>query len=283
MSLHADTHMGRLELRVRDMTTMLAFYTRGVGLEPLADEPGSVTLGHAGKPIVRLTESKDLRPARRTDAGLFHTAVLYEDLAPLAAALVRLYQQYPQTYAGTGDHLVSQAFYFTDPEGNGVELYHDRPRDQWEWTGSEVRMATLYIDPADFVSKHLTGVDPASLPAARATLGHVHLQVGDVASAQEFYVDALGFDRTAALGNSALFVSAGGYHHHMAMNVWNSRGAGPRQNTLGMGVVDILVPTTEELMKTDERLRTAGHSPSFDGRTLTALDPWRNEIRLAVG
>lgn len=283
MSLHADTHMGRLELRVRDMTTMLAFYTRGVGLEPLADEPGSVTLGHAGTPIVRLTESKDLRPARRTDAGLFHTAVLYEDLTPLAAALVRLYQHYPQTYAGTGDHLVSQAFYFTDPEGNGVELYHDRPRDQWEWTGSEVRMATLYIDPADFVSKHLTGVDPASLPAARATLGHVHLQVGDVASAQEFYVDALGFDRTAALGNSALFVSAGGYHHHMAMNVWNSRGAGPRQNTLGMGVVDILVPTTEELMKTDERLRTAGHSPSFDGRTLTALDPWRNEIRLAVG
>ena len=127
MSLAADTHMGRLELRVRDMPTMLTYYTQGVGLEPLADEPGSVTLGHAGTPIVRLTEARDLRPARRTDAGLFHTAVLYEELPALAATLVRMYQHYAHTYAGTGDHLVSQAFYFTDPEGNGVELYRDRP------------------------------------------------------------------------------------------------------------------------------------------------------------
>jgi len=283
MSLHADTHMGRLELRVRDMPGMLAYYTEGVGLEPLADEPGALTLGHGGTPIVRLTESRELRPSRRSDAGLFHTAVLYAELPALAATLVRMYERYPHTYAGTGDHLVSQAFYFTDPEGNGVELYHDRPRDQWQWHGNQVQMATLYIDPAEFVSTHLAGVDPTALPPTQAELGHVHLQVGDIASAKAFYVDALGFDQTAALGGSALFVAAGGYHHHMAMNVWNSAGAGPRQNTLGMGVVDILVPTVEELAKADERLRFAGHRPTLDGRTLTVLDPWRNEIRLAVG
>lgn len=283
MSLAAETHMGTLELRVRDLGTQLAFYTDGVGLEPLRDESGAVTLGYGTTPIVHLTEAKDLRPARAGEAGLFHTAVVYDELPHLAKALVDLYEKFPQTYAGTGDHLVSQAFYFTDPEGNGVELYHDRPRDQWQWANGQVQMATLYIDPAEFVNKHLGGTDPCTLAPTAGNLGHVHLQVGDIASAQKFYVDALGFDQTFLLGGQALFVSAGGYHHHMAMNVWNSAGAGPRQNTLGMGVVDILVPTADELEQADERLRFAGHRSAFDGKTLTVLDPWRNEIRLSVG
>ena len=282
-SLAAETHMGRLELRVLDMATQLAFYTDGVGLEPLSDEPGAVTLGHNGTPIVRLTEAKDLRPWSRNQAGLFHTAVVYKEQAALAKTLLSMYQKHPETYAGTGDHHVSEAFYFTDPEGNGVELYFDRPRDQWLWQNNRVHMTTEYIDPVAFVNTHLSGLDLGAMAPTEAELGHVHLQVGDVQSARDFYVDALGFDETAALGNQALFVSAGGYHHHMAMNVWNSRGAGPRPKTLGMGVVDILVPTAEELAKADERLRTAGWKPTFDGRTLGVLDPWNNEIRLAVG
>ncbi|QNP57663.1 VOC family protein [Tessaracoccus defluvii] len=275
--------MGRLELRVRDLGTQLAFYTDGVGLTPLAEEPGAVTLGLGATPIVRLTEAPDLRPARRGEAGLFHTAVLYDDPAALARVLVGMFQAYPQTYVGTGDHLVSEAFYFTDPEGNGVELYRDRPRDQWTWVGGQVQMDTLHIDPVAFVNRELGGLDPATLPPTVASLGHVHLQVGDVDSARDFYVDALGFDETFAMPGSALFVSAGGYHHHMAMNVWNSRGAGPRSRTLGLGVVDILVPTLDELGRTGERLRHKGFRPDFDGRTLSVLDPWSNEIRLAVG
>ncbi len=282
-NLAADTRMGRLELRVRDLGTQLAFYTDGVGLTPLAEEPGAVTLGLGATPIVRLTEAPDLRPARRGEAGLFHTAVLYDDPAALARVLVGMFQAYPQTYVGTGDHLVSEAFYFTDPEGNGVELYRDRPRDQWTWVGGQVQMDTLHIDPVAFVNRELGGLDPAALPPTVAPLGHVHLQVGDVDSARDFYVDALGFDETFAMPGSALFVSAGGYHHHMAMNVWNSRGAGPRSRTLGLGVVDILVPTLDELGRTGERLRHKGFRPDFDGRTLSVLDPWSNEIRLAVG
>ncbi|MHA7861546.1 VOC family protein [Tessaracoccus sp. Y36] len=278
MTLAPETRMGRLELRVRDLKQQLAFYTDGVGLVPLSDEPGAVTLGLGQTPIVRLTESRDLRSAPRSAAGLFHTAVLYNELPDLARTLVSMYTKYPETYAGTGDHLVSQAFYFTDPEGNGVELYHDRPRDEWTWIGDQVQMSTLYIDPEKFVRTHLT-----DQPTSQAgELGHVHLQVGDVASAQKFYVDALGFNQTFLLGGQALFVSAGGYHHHMAMNVWNSAGAGPRTNTLGMGVVDILVPTVDEVAKADERLRAAGFTGSHDGRTLTVLDPWRNEIRLTA-
>ena len=283
MSIAPDTRMGRLELRVRDLGTQLAFYRDGVGLTPIADEPGAVTLGLGQTPIVRLTEARDLRPARRGSAGLFHTAVVFDELPALASSLVSVAQRYPETFTGTGDHLVSQAFYFTDPEGNGVELYHDRPREEWTWRGGQVQMATLHIDPEEFVRTHLGGVDPDALPEASGELGHVHLQVGDIASARQFYVDALGFDQTFEMPGSALFVSAGGYHHHMAMNVWNSAGAGPRQDTLGLGVVDVLVPTVDEIARADERLRSAGHTPTFDGQTLAVHDPWRNEIRLTVG
>ncbi len=282
-SFAPETHMGRLELRVRDMERQLAFYTEGVGLEPISDEPGAVTLGHGGRPIVRLTESKDLRPARRNEAGLFHTAVLYDDPKALARTVVSMANSYADRYAGTGDHLVSEAFYFTDPEGNGVELYHDRPRDQWTWIDGKVQMDTLYVDPNEFVNRHLAGVDLATMAPTEATLGHVHLQVGELESARDFYVNGLGFDETFAMPGNALFVSAGGYHHHMAMNVWNSAGAGPRQNTLGMGVVDILVPQSDELGRAEERLRHKGFQPTFDGRTMSVLDPWNNEIRLSVG
>lgn len=282
-TLAAETHMGRLELRVRDLGTQLDYYTEGVGLEPIADEPGAVTLGLAGTPIVRLTEAKDLRPAHRGSAGLFHTAILFDEHAALASSLVSLYAAHPQTYVGSGDHLVSEAFYFTDPEGNGIELYHDRPREDWRTVNGQIAMDTLHLDPSAYVQQHLGGVDPDTLPSTTGTLGHVHLSVGDVATARDFYVGALGFDETLTFGGTALFVSAGGYHHHMAMNVWNSRGAGPRSSTLGMGVVDILVPAANELDLAAQRLRRAGHAPTFDGRTLAVRDPWLNEIRLTVG
>ncbi|MCC2592250.1 VOC family protein [Tessaracoccus sp. OS52] len=275
--LAAETTMDRLELRVRDMDTMLKYYTDGVGLAPLRTEPGSAVLGLGGTEVLRLTEAKDLRPGRSGDAGLFHTAVLFDSPAALARSMESMLTKVPQTYTGAGDHLVSRAFYFTDPEGNGVELYHDRPRDEWQWDGGHVRMATLWLDPIDFVRSNYSEAELAG------ELGHVHLQVGDVPTAKQFYVDALGFDETASFGNSALFVSAGGYHHHMAMNVWNSAGAGPRLNTLGMGVVDILVPSDDELQAVRDRLAARGIPSEFDGRTVGVLDPWRNELRLRVG
>ncbi len=108
--------MGCLEFRVRDVGRLLAFYTDGAGLRPLADEPGAVTLGMGSTPVIRLTEAKDLRPARHGEAGLFHTAVVFDELPALASSLVSMYWKYPEAYVGTGDHLVSQAFYFTDPE-----------------------------------------------------------------------------------------------------------------------------------------------------------------------
>lgn len=195
-----------------------------------------------------------------------------------------MFQAYPQTYVGHQETTSCPGYHFTDPEGNGVELYRDRPRDQWTWVGGQVQMDTLHIDPVAFVNRELGGLDPATLPPTVASLGHVHLQVGDVDSARDFYVDALGFDETFAMPGSALFVSAGGYHHHMAMNVWNSRGAGPRSRTLGLGVVDILVPTLDELGRTERTAPPQGLPSRFRrpdaerARPVEQRDPTRRRL-----
>ena len=292
--LAAATRMGVVNLRVSDLPAVLAFYVDGVGLAPLNEDAGTIVLGLGDMPVVTLTHAPDLRLPSRRDAGLFHTAILFDDAAGLAASLASTLARYQPLYQGSADHLVSRAFYFSDPEGNGVELYVDRPRDEWTWRDGQVEMATLALNPMDFLRENLTAeaadavgvqfdapLQKGGLSQGGGTIGHVHLQVGDVATARDFYVDTLGFDETLDYG-SALFVSAGGYHHHMAMNVWNSRGAGPRASTLGLGRVDILLPDDAALGDVRQRLAVKGVSADDDGRTLTVLDPWRNVLRLAV-
>jgi catechol 2,3-dioxygenase len=275
--LAADTAMGSVTLMVGDLDGMTRYYRDVVTLEVLSAEGDTVTLGRAGRPIVVLTHDPALRHAAPGSAGLFHTAILFETQAALAAALYSVARHAPGTFTGSADHLVSQAFYFTDPEGNGIELYWDRARSDWSWVHGHVEMATLFLDPNGFLTDHLT--EEAALGATAgdaASVGHVHLSVGDVATARSFYVDALGFDETATLGNQAVFVSAGGYHHHMAMNVWNSRGAGPRMPALGLARVDLALPDPDSLGEIGERLRDHGFQVRDDGRSLSFDDPWNN-------
>ncbi|MCK9919575.1 MULTISPECIES: VOC family protein [Microbacterium] len=277
--LAADTAMGAVTLLVGDLDAMTRYYRDVVTLEVLTAEGDTVTLGRAGRPIVILRRDRRLRHAPAGSAGLFHTAILFESRAALAAALYSVARHAPQTFTGSADHLVSQAFYFTDPEGNGIELYWDRARTAWSWTHGQVEMATLYLDPNAFLSEHLTEQAAAGSTAGdAASVGHVHLSVGDVATARAFYVDTLGFDATASMGNQALFVSAGGYHHHMAMNVWNSRGAGPRMPALGLGRVELALPDGDAIGELGERLSHHGIATANDGRTVTFADPWNNEL-----
>lgn len=141
-------------------------------------------------------------------------------------------------------------------------------------------MSTVFLDPNAYLQEHLT---PEAIEQPRlggASVGHVHLSVGDVATARDFYVDRLGFETTTTYGGQALFVSAGGYHHHMAMNTWSSRGAGRRQLALGLGQVEIVVPGADDLGALDERLRSTGVATRDDGRTLAFEDPWSNAIRV---
>jgi len=280
--LAADTGMGAVTLRVADLDTMVAYYRDGVGLQVLTTAGSTTVLGRGATPIVVLEHAPVMRHAAPHEAGLFHTAILFDTQADLAAALYSVATKYPQTFTGSADHLVSNAFYFQDPEGNGVELYWDRDRTEWSWTHGMVDMATLSVDPNAFIRSHLTD-DALSLAHDRpGRVGHVHLSVGDVATAKAFYVDRLGFATTAAMGDQALFVSAGGYHHHMAMNTWNSRGAGRRQQALGLGLVRIEVPGAEDLGALVSRMHDTGVQTADDGRTVAFEDPWANRIEVTA-
>jgi catechol 2,3-dioxygenase len=279
--LAAGTAMGAVTLRVADLDAMIRYYRDGVTLDLLAQEGGLAVLGRGTTPVVLLEHAPELRHAAPGSAGLFHTAVLFESEADLAAALYSVATRYPGTYTGSADHLVSNAFYFTDPEGNGVELYWDRDRSLWQWANGRVVMDSLRLDPNAFLSEHLTEAALETASHRPGSVGHVHLSVGDVPTARAFYVDALGFAVTANLG-SALFVSAGGYHHHMAMNVWRSKGAGLRAPARGHGQVHIEVPSADELAAVSRRLRDHGVETRDDGRTVGLDDPWGNRIELSV-
>ena len=278
--LAPDTTMGAVTLDVADLDGMTRYYRDAIGLDVLFAEEATVTLGRGAKPVVILRHSPSLRYAAPGEAGLFHTAILFDTQEALAAAVNSVARHQPDRFTGSADHLVSKAFYFDDPEGNGVELYWDRDRTEWSWTHGQVEMSTLYLDPNQFLREHLTepGLDDPRLGSA--VVGHVHLSVGDTASARDFYVDRLGFEVTTRFGNDALFVSAGKYHHHMAMNVWKSRGAGPRQPALGLGQVDIVVPDAEEVGVILERMQHYGMQPRDDGRTVTVDDPWANRVHV---
>ncbi|MDQ0673265.1 catechol 2,3-dioxygenase [Pseudarthrobacter siccitolerans] len=280
--LPAELTMGTVMLKVGDMKVMTDYYQRALGLEVVAEQDGGLYLGRLRKPLVHLAPAPGLNLPGRGEAGLFHTALLFENQADLAATIATAAQFESRSFTGSADHLVSEAFYFNDPEGNGIELYWDRPRSNWSWNGTDVVMDSLALPPQRYLEQHLTEESLERQRGTVAGVGHVHLQVGDVQQARDFYVGILGFEKTAGWHGQALFVSAGRYHHHMAMNVWNSRGAGPRKDTLGLGEVLIEVPSGDDVGALADRLKVAGVPAHHTGAELRFEDPWRNNIRVSV-
>ena len=282
-SIAANTRMGPVTLDVADLDLVTRFYRDGVGLNVLAELPGGhVTLGRGDTIVMHLRHSPGLKHAGPSEAGLFHTAVLFTEKSALASALIHTAQNFPGSFTGSADHLVSEAFYFNDPEGNGVELYWDRPRDTWTIENGQIQMDTLHLDPNAFIQQHATEASVAAHGTAPVTVGHVHLSVGDTTIAREFYVDHIGFDQTFDWNKQALFVSAGGYHHHMAMNIWRSRGAGVRQPALGLGLVEITLPSTDDVGLLTERLDHHGYILRNDGQAIEVDDPWGNLVRISA-
>lgn len=278
------TGMGPVTLAVHDLDAMLDYYHGGLGLQVLAQDRGTAVLGRRGVPVLELDQDGTLSRASPRAAGLYHTAFLFDRPSELASAVASVARRFPGRFQGSSDHLVSEAFYFADPEDNGVELYVDRPRDRWSLgPNGEVRMDTRALDPNLFLRQHLTEAGAQTVADTPASVGHVHLKVGDIPTARAFYADALGFAVTFEYGSQALFVSAGGYHHHLGMNTWESRGAGERTPALGLGEVTVALPEgdPDALGALDERLAAHGVQRAFDGRELTVLDPWRNRVRIA--
>ena len=288
--LPADTRMGRVSLDVADLDALTRFYRDVLLLDVLAQRPSEVDLGRSAETLVTLRHRPELPKGERRSAGLFHTALLHADRASLAATMASVAMHTPHLYTGAADHLVSQAFYLDDPEGNGVELYWDRPRAEWSWQQGGVVMDTLPLDPNGFIGAHLTDVGRELLSTApdrrgvldglQGTVGHVHLKVGDAAIAKHFYTELLGFELTAE-APGAVFVSAGGYHHHMAMNTWRSAGTGLRAPALGLGRVDIALPDADQVARAAVRLRAHGVQLRDDGIAVELDDPWGNLVRLS--
>lgn len=287
-SLSPQTGMDAVTLRVGDLETMSSYYANALALEPLEELDRSRevhrVLGRGTTPMVKLVATPGLPDVDPRQAGLFHTAFLFEDQKSLAATVYRAAQDARSRFVGSSDHLVSEAFYFTDPEGNGIELYVDRERSQWSRGPSgELLMDTLYLDPNTYLRTHLDEQTLADVTALAGKVGHVHLQVGDIPSARAFYVDALGFEPTLTGYPGALFASAGGYHHHVAMNTWNSRGAGPRAASLGLGDVAVTVPGREDLDALVARLDARGIGFADDGRSVRVTDPWGTQVTVGAG
>lgn len=284
--LNPDTAMDAVTLHVGDLELMSSYYSDALALTPLEEQSRGRevhrVLGRGNTPFVRLISTPDLPGVDPTQAGLFHTAFLFEDAASLSATVYRAALDKRSRFVGSSDHLVSEAFYFTDPEGNGIELYTDRERDQWSYKGGDLQMATLYLDPNEYLRTHLSEEVVAAGPKRAGQVGHVHLQVGNVDQARLFYVDALGFETTVGNHPGALFAAAGGYHHHVAMNTWNSAGAGPRAASLGLGNVAVTVPGREDLDALVARLRERDISFGDDGTAVTTTDPWGTGVTVSL-
>jgi len=284
-ALDANAAIGAVSLVVSDLDRSIAFYTNALGFEVLEREQGSARLGLGGRELVLLNESPGARrPARAT--GLYHFAVLFPSRPDLAAALARLATAGVHLH-GASDHGVSEALYLADPDGNGIELYRDRPRA--EWPRASDGSIQMTIDPIDLEDLLREGLRPASradaLPMAppETRVGHVHLHVADLDPAIHFYVDVLGFDAVTRYGSEAFFVAVGGYHHHVGLNIWAGRGAPPPPpGSIGLRWFDVEHSSSAEREKTIARLRAQGIGVDPLGNDYLVRDPSRNGIRLTA-
>lgn len=253
--------VARVALTVQDLDRVGAFYRDVVGLEPLARDGESMALGVGGVTLIELRRDPAARPHQR-EAGLFHTAFLLPGRADLGRWLRRAADDGTRL-DGVADHLVSEALYLHDPEGNGVEIYADRPRSQWQTGPGGVKMATLPLDVAGLVADApgaWAGAPPDTI------IGHVHLQVGDVAQADAFYTGALGMERMAHLPQAS-FYATGGYHHHLAANSWQSAGAGLRSaDSTGLAELTLQASPARLAQMPDDEL----------------VDPWGNRITITA-
>jgi catechol 2,3-dioxygenase len=279
----SDTHIGKVRLRVADIDALSEFYERVVGLRDVERDGELVRLGpEGGEPLVELVAAPGAPTAPSFSTGLFHLAILVPDRAELARSLRRVASA-GWRLTGASDHLVSEALYLRDPEGNGIEIYRDRPRDQWGREGGELRMATLPLDLEAVLGELGDGDEAANGMPAATTIGHVHLQVADIPSAEGFYNGALGLDVTVRSYPGALFLAAGGYHHHLGVNTWQSQGAPPPPDgALGLDRYELVLPSPDERDAAAERLGESGDPVRLDEGVL-ATDPSGNRVLLTAG
>lgn len=279
--IHPQTHIGTVGLSVADLDRSIRFYTDVIGLRLQGRDNGSADLGANGTPLLRLSEKPGARRTTRT-TGLYHFALLVPSRPDLARALARIAETRTPVQ-GFADHLVSEAIYLSDPDGHGIELYRDRPRETWRGADGQIAMATDPLD-LDNLLAELDGApagDAYALPPG-TTIGHIHLHVNHLETARRFYADTLGFDPVTAMP-SALFASAGGYHHHLGLNTWAGVGAPPAPESsarLEWYTIDLPDETAREAVLA--RLDAAGLAVSDHPAGVRVDDPAGTPVVLRV-
>jgi catechol 2,3-dioxygenase len=270
-------HIGAVGLTVRDLDKVARYYRNLLGLSELSRAGATVRLGTDGVTLVELTHRPDAKPDDPREAGLYHTAFLM----PTRADLGRWVRRIAETrvpVSGASDHGVSEAIYLDDPEGNGIEVYADRPPESWTWRDGLVSMPTVALDVGDLVRAGERAPDYAEAPAG-LRVGHIHLRVGDVETAEEFYRGPVGLALTRKRGG-ATFMSSARYHHHVAANVWHSDGAGPRhEDRAGLAWFEIEATDPAVLEATRARLTAAGAPVTARDGGFETADPWGTRIR----
>ncbi len=271
-SIPATTRMGAVHLTVSGLERSLGYYRKEIGLDVLDQGAGRASLGAGETELLGLVEEPGARPAGR-HTGLFHFALRVPERVELARWLAHAARDHVPL-VGMSDHFVSEAIYLTDPDGHGIEIYHDRPRELWE---GQV-MSRMTTDPLDVAGLLAELDNPAAAPfdglPAGTDMGHVHLQVADVPDAVSFYRDVLGFEVMAELFGTAAFFGAGGYHHHVGANTWHSRGASPPPpGSAALRHATIVLPDAAERDRVAGRIADTGQEPEAHSGGVLVRDP----------
>ncbi|SCY78089.1 VOC family protein [Microvirga guangxiensis] len=276
-SAGAPMRIGTVALTVRDLDTVSRFYQQVIGLTPIETGTSLVRLGVGDTVLLELRHDPDAPLASRRAAGLFHTAFLLPNRTDLAQWLLNAAER-GVALQGASDHLVSEAIYLADPEGNGIEVYWDRPSETWAWQDGMVAMDTLALDLNGLVatvkSREWTGLPLGSL------IGHVHLQVGALDASERFYAGLLGFEVMTRYPG-ATFLGSGGYHHHLGTNIWNSRGA-PVRSEPTTGLADVEIVTDAGTLEAIRSRLSPEQAVEASPTRLPLHDPWGTAITVVT-
>lgn len=275
------TFVGQVNLKVQDLQRSLSFYTEVIGFKVLVQNENSAKLSADGKTaLLSIEQPVDIMPKQGRTAGLYHFALLLPTRADLGRVLDHLLKSgYP--LQGASDHLVSEAIYLADPDGNGIEIYSDRPASEWDWNGETVMMATDAMDAKSVLAEGLNGTWNG-LPED-TVMGHIHLHVSELSKTEEFYTRGLGFEVVCRYGSQALFISSGRYHHHIGLNTWNGVGAPtPPANSVGLDSYTLMLPNEDSLKQTIAQLKTVGADVTEENGAFATSDPSGNRIILVA-
>jgi catechol 2,3-dioxygenase len=279
--IHPDARLGYVHLTVSDLARSLAFYQDMLGFKLHRREADTAFLGAGRDDLLALTERPGaIRVPRRS--GLYHLAILVPSRLALARSLRRLIET-ETSLAGGADHFVSEALYLSDPDGNGIEIYRDLPRSAWKYENGTLRMGTEALDYQGILAELENDPSPWTGLRPDTTLGHMHLHVAHLPEAQAFYENVLGLDTMVVIPGSAVFLSAGGYHHHLGINTWNGVGVPPPPpDTVGLRYFTVQLPDEEEQAGLADRLEQAGVPFETHEDGFLVRDPSQNALVFTV-